>query len=64
MICLQHIFSKAIEWDMIEEDPFKKGPKFQVKENNKRLRFLSKEEIDRLLAEYPKATKKQKKKKD
>lgn len=61
MICLQHIFSKAIEWDMIEEDPFKKGRRFQVKENNKRLRFLSEKEIDKLLAECPKPTKKQKK---
>jgi len=60
MICLQHIFSKAIEWDMIEEDPFKKGRRFQVKENNKRLRFLSEKEIDNLLSVCPEPLKKQK----
>ena len=60
MTYLQHVFSKAMEWDMIEENPFKKGQRLQVKENNKRLRFLSEKEIDKLLAECPKPTKKQK----
>ena len=60
MICLQHLFSKAIEWDMIEEDPFRKGRRFQVNENNKRLRFLSEKEIDKLLAACPKPLKRQK----
>lgn len=46
---------------MIEEDPFKKGRRFQAKENNKRLRFFSEKEINKLLAECPKPTKKQKK---
>jgi len=60
MTYLQHVFSKAMEWDMIEENPFKKGQRLQVKENNKRLRFLSQKEIERLLDECPKPTKKQK----
>ena len=55
---LRHMFSKAIEWDMIEENPFKKGQRLQFKENNKRLRFLNKEEIDKLLSECPKPKKK------
>jgi len=60
MTYLQHIFSKAMEWDMIEENPFKKGQRLQVKENNKRLRFLSEKEINKLLDECPKPTKEQK----
>ena len=60
MTYLQHIFNKAMEWDMAEENPFKKGQRLQVKENNKRLRFLSEGEIDKLLSACPKPLKKQK----
>ena len=56
---LHHVFSKAVEWDMIEENPFNKGQRLQVRENNKRLRFLSEKEIEKLLAECPRPTKKQ-----
>lgn len=49
MACLHHIFTKAVEWDMIERNPFDKGKGLTLKENNKRTRFLSQEEIDRLL---------------
>jgi len=38
--CLRYIFYKAVEWEMIEENPFKKGKSPILKENNKRLRFL------------------------
>ena len=34
---------------MLETSPFKKGKRLMFKENNQRLRFLSEEEIDRLL---------------
>jgi len=60
MAYLQHIFSKAMEWEMIEENPFKKGQRLQVKENNKRLRFLNEKEIESLLDACPKPIKKQK----
>jgi len=54
MSCLRHIFTKAVEWEMVETSPFDKGGSLQLKENNTRLRFLSEDEIDRLLAECPK----------
>jgi len=53
MACLRHIMSKAVEWDMIEQDPFKKGKSLHLKENNKRLRFLSEDEITSLLNACP-----------
>ena len=45
---LKHIFSKAIEWKLLEENPAK--PIKKLRENNKRVRFLSMEEITALLA--------------
>lgn len=45
---LKHLFTKAIEWEFLKENPAK--PVKLFKENNKRLRFLSEEEIDRLLS--------------
>jgi integrase len=54
MSCLHHIFSKAVEWEMVEQSPFDKGKSLLLKENNKRLRFLSKDEIQKLLKECPK----------
>lgn len=54
MSCLHHIFSKAVEWEMVERSPFEKGKSLRLKENNKRIRYLSKEEINRLLPECPK----------
>ena len=48
------VFSKGVTWEMVEESPFDKGETLQFKENNKRLRFLSEDEIIRLLDECPK----------
>jgi integrase len=53
MSCLHHIFTKAVEWEMMEGSPFDKGKSLLLKENNKRLRFLTAEEIQKLLAECP-----------
>jgi len=53
MACLRHIMSKAVEWDIIERDPFKKGKSLHLKENNKRLRFLSEDEITSLINACP-----------
>jgi integrase len=54
MSCLHHIFTKAVEWEMIEQNPFSKGKSLILKENNQRLRFLTEEEIQNLLNECPK----------
>jgi integrase len=51
MSCLHHIFVKAVEWEMMEQSPFDKGKSLRLKENNERNRYLTEEEIDRLLAE-------------
>ena len=47
--CLHHIFTKALEWEMIERSPFDKGKSLLMKENNKRFRYLDQDEIDHLL---------------
>ena len=46
--CLQHMFNKSVEWEMLDRSPFEKGKKLKQKENNQRLRFLSEDEITRL----------------
>lgn len=46
---LRHLFSKAVEWELIEETPFRRGRSLILKENNARLRYLSEEEITMLL---------------
>ncbi len=53
MAILRHMLNKAVEWDMMEKSPFDRGKSLQLKENNKRLRFLSHEEIEKLLPECP-----------
>ena len=49
MSCLHHIFTKAVEWEMMEQSPFDRGKSLRLKENNKRLRFLTEDEIPALL---------------
>ena len=51
--CLHHLLSKGAEWELMESNPFKKGKSLLTKENNKRLRFLTHEEIQKLLAVAP-----------
>jgi integrase len=51
--CLHHVFTKAVEWDMMERNPFDRGKSLLQKENNQRIRFLTDEEIPRLIAECP-----------
>jgi integrase len=53
MSCLHHIFTKAVEWEMIEQNPFSKGKSLILKENNKRLRFLNEDEIPKLVDACP-----------
>jgi len=51
MSCLHHIFTKGVEWDKIERSPFDKGKSLLLKENNMRTRFLSEDEIEKLVGE-------------
>lgn len=53
MSCLHHIMSKAVEWEMIEQSPFDKGKSLILKENNMRMRFLTEDEVTKLLDECP-----------
>jgi integrase len=47
------MLKKAVEWEMADHSPFDKGKSLMLKENNKRLRFLNKDEIYMLLDECP-----------
>jgi len=48
---LKHMIKKAIEWNMVEETILKKLSSIKpLKENNRRLRYLTKEEISKLLS--------------
>ena len=49
MAAIQHLFNKAVEWELLESSPFDRGKNLQEKENNKRYRYLDRDEIDRLL---------------
>jgi integrase len=47
---LKHMFTKAVDWEMVEEEVLKRIRKVKLMpEDNRRLRFLSKEEIQRLI---------------
>jgi integrase len=50
MATISHMFTKAVEWDMVEEEVLKRIRKVkQLPENNKRLRYLSKEECAEMI---------------
>jgi integrase len=53
MSCIRHMFKKAVEWEMVEQSPFDRGQSLLLKENNQRLRFLTEDEIKRLLDNCP-----------
>jgi len=53
MACLRHMLSKAVEWGMLDRNPFEKGRSLQLKENNQRLRFLTEGEISQLINYCP-----------
>ena len=47
---LKHMFTKAVEWEMVEDQTLKRIRKVKLmKDNGKRLRYLSKEECKALL---------------
>ena len=48
---LSHMFTKAIDWDMVGEETLKRIRKVKLlPENNRRLRYLSKEECQELIS--------------
>jgi integrase len=51
MSALRHMFRKALSWNMMKASPFNAGESLHLKENNERDRFLSEDEIQRLLDE-------------
>ena len=50
--CLHHMFKKAIDWNFVKENPVAKVS--PLKENNERVRYLTKEELKKLLKACPK----------
>lgn len=47
---IKHMFTKAVEWEMVEEESLKRVRKVKpIQESNARLRFLSKEECQSLV---------------
>jgi integrase len=47
---IKHMFTKAVEWDMVEDEALKRVRRVKLlQENNRRLRFLSKEECRELI---------------
>ncbi len=50
---LHHVFTKAVEWELVEKSPFTGKKSLLMKENNKRFRFLTEDEIVKLLGECP-----------
>lgn len=51
---IHHMFQKAVEWEMLDINPFDRGGSYLLKCDNQRLRYLSEEEIFRLLDVCPK----------
>lgn len=50
LAALKHMFTKAVEWEMVDEEAQKRVRRVKLlQENNKRLRYLSKEECQALL---------------
>ena len=51
LAALRHAMNKAVSWDMLKVNPFSGGDSLHIKENNTRFRYLSEDEISKLLAE-------------
>ena len=49
LVLLKHSFAMAVKWGLVAENPLR-NVRLPVKVNNARLRYLTLEEIDRLLA--------------
>lgn len=53
MAVFAHILAKAVEWGLLESNPFKKGKRLMFKVDNQRKRFLNEAEMEALLRECP-----------
>ncbi len=53
MSCLRQMFREAVEYGMIDRNPFKDGKSLRLKENNERTRFLTPDEARKLFNECP-----------
>ncbi len=53
MSCLHHLFQKGVEWEMLDKSPFERGGSLLQKENNERKRYLTEDELTRLLDACP-----------
>jgi integrase len=53
MAVFTHILAKAVEWGLLESNPFKKGKRLMFKLDNQRKRFLNEAEMEGLLRECP-----------
>jgi integrase len=53
MAVFAHMLAKAVEWGLLENNPFKKGKRLMFKVDNQRKRFLNEAEIESLLRECP-----------
>lgn len=51
LACLKHMLNKAVEWQMLEVNPAKNVK--LLRENNQRLRYLTRQEIERLYESSP-----------
>lgn len=50
LACLKHMMNKAVQWEMVKEDSLKKVRQVKLlQENNKRLRYLDKDECQSLI---------------
>jgi integrase len=53
MAVFAHILAQAVEWELLENSPFKKGKRLMFKVDNQRRRFLTDTEIDTLIDACP-----------
>jgi len=49
MAVLSHVLAKAVEWDLLENNPFKKGKRLMYRVDNARDRYLTIPEIEALM---------------
>lgn len=54
MAVLGHVLGKAVEWGLLEVNPFKRGKRLMFRVDNQRKRYLTEMEIEKLLGESPK----------
>jgi integrase len=50
MTLMRHMLNKAVEWGMLTASPLDRGKRLMLQENNHRLRFLTEDEIGRLIS--------------